>query len=123
MQGGLSGLFGGEQQTSGGVFAAILTPVGGPRHGVHVRLRGRKRGVHIGQFGLDQLKLADGLAELLPLVDVGHHHVQTRLHDAQGTAGQHQALKVQSAHQHPDSVALFAKHVLLRHFAVLEDQL
>ena len=54
-------------------------------------------GVHVGQLALHQLELADRLAELLALVQVGHHHVQAGRHDAQRAAGQHRALVVEAA--------------------------
>ena len=46
-----------------------------------------------------------------------------RLHDAERTGREHGALVVEAAHQHADALADRAQHVLLRHFAILEDEL
>src|SRR5690606_11705026 len=80
-------------------------------------------GVHVGHLALNELEFADGLPELLAVVDVGHDHVHHGLHDAQGAAGQHGALVIQPAHEHLDAAVHFAQHVFFRDLAVLEDQL
>ncbi|OIQ86770.1 hypothetical protein GALL_313590 [mine drainage metagenome] len=92
-------------------------------HRVQQAARGLQHRVHVGKLGLDQLELADRLAELLALVDVGHDFVHHRLHDAHRPGGEHRALVVEPAHQHAHAAADFAQHVGRRHFAVLEHQL
>jgi hypothetical protein len=92
-------------------------------HRVAVGARGLQDGVHVGDLALDQLELADALAELLAVVDVGHHVVHHRLHDADGAGGQHGALVVEAAHQHLGAAVQAAQHVGRRHFDVLEHQL
>ena len=67
-------------------------------------------------------KVADRLAELLALVDVGHDDVHRRLHDAERARRQHGALIVEAGHQHVDALADGTEHVLFRHFAVLEHE-
>jgi hypothetical protein len=44
-------------------------------HSVAEGCGGLQHGVHVGHLALDQLELADALAELLAVVDVGHHVV------------------------------------------------
>ena len=82
-----------------------------------------QRGVHIGHLALDQLKFADRLAELPPVVNIGDHVVHDGLHNPDRAASQHGALIIKPAHQHPDAAVYLAKHVLAGHAAVLEHQL
>ena len=89
---------------------------------IHVGAARLQRGVHVGQLALHQLELADALAELFALVQVGHHHVHAGGHDAQRSARQHRALVVEAAHQHLGAAAFTTHHVVGRHFAVLEEQ-
>jgi hypothetical protein len=63
-----------------------------------------------------------GLAELLALANVGQHHVEAGLHDAQRPGRQHRALIVEAAHQHPGPAAERTHDVLGRNLAVLEHQ-
>jgi hypothetical protein len=91
--------------------------------GVAEGAAGLQHGVHVGQLALDELELADALAELLAVVDVGHHVVHHRLHDADGPGGQHRAFVVQPAHQHLGAAVDRAQHVVGRHLDVLEHQL
>jgi len=56
-------------------------------HGVGKRARRLQHGVHVGHLALDELELANALAELLAVVDVGDDVVHHRLHDAQRPAG------------------------------------
>src|SRR3546814_4904906 len=83
----------------------------------------RSADVHVGELALHQLELADRLTELLALVHVRHHRVETGRHDAERTAGQHHAFVVEPGHQHVDAAADAAQHVFLGHFAILEHQL
>src|SRR3546814_8450570 len=55
----------------------------------------RSADVHVGELALHQLELADRLTELLALVHVRHHRVETGRHDAERTAGQHHAFVVE----------------------------
>jgi hypothetical protein len=61
-------------------------------------------------------------AELLALVDVGHDDVERRLHEAERAGGKHGALVVEAGHQDLDALPRLAEHVVLGHFAVLEDE-
>ncbi|MDT4822676.1 hypothetical protein FQZ97_558830 [compost metagenome] len=83
---------------------------------------GLQRGVQVGDLALDQLEFADGLAELLAVVDIGNDHVHHGLHDAQRAAGQDGAFVVQAAHQHLDAAVDLAQHIFLGDFAILEHQ-
>src|SRR5690606_10287649 len=96
--------------------------VAGLGHVVQVGLGGIHAGVHVGQFALHQLELADGLFELLALVHVGQHHVHTGGHAPGRAAGEHGTLVVQATHQHAHASAFGTEDVLFRHFAVLEHQ-
>src|SRR5512137_170709 len=100
----------GVEDGPGRVLARGLPGGALPGHGVDVGTAGAQRGVHVRQLALDELELADGLAELLALVDVGHHHVEAGLHDAQRPAGQHGALVVQPAHEHVHAAPHLAHH-------------
>jgi hypothetical protein len=75
LQGHLRGAFGGVQDHPGGVLAGGLAAVAGLGHGIQVGAAGVELGVHVGDLALDQLELADALAELLAVVDVGHDQV------------------------------------------------
>ncbi len=92
-------------------------------HGVEQAAGGLQHGVHIGQLALDELELADALAELLAFVHIRHHAVDHRLHDAHRPGGQHRALVIQAAHQHFDAAVQIAQHVLCGHLAILKHQL
>ena len=67
-------------------------------------------------------KVPIGLSELLALMDVRDHHVHGCLHDADGAGRQNGTLVVEPGHQHVDALADLAKHVLLGHFTVLENE-
>ena len=54
---------------------------------------------------------------------IGHHDVERRLHQPERPCGEHGALVVEAGHQHADPLPHLAEHVLLRHFAILEDEL
>ena len=114
---------GGVQDRAGRVLPGGLAAVAGLRHRVDVGLGGVGRDVHVGELALDELELADRLAELLALVDVGHHHVEAGLHDAERPRRQHRPLVVEARHQHVDAASDLAEHVLLGDLALLEDQL
>src|ERR1043166_4314031 len=62
-----------EQNGAGGVLAGGVAAIAGLRHGIDVSPRRRQRHVHVGDLALHQLEGADGLAELLAVVNVGHH--------------------------------------------------
>ena len=83
---------------------------------------GLQHGVHVGHLALDELELADALAELLAVVDVGHHVVHHRLHDADRAGRQHRALVV-SPLISTLAPPLSRQHVLGRHLDVVEHQL
>ena len=93
------------------------------RHRVGKRPSGLQHCVHVGDLALDELELADRLAELLAVVDVRHDAVHHRLHDAERPAGEHGALVVEPAHQHARATIERAEHVSGRHLDVREHQL
>src|SRR5437773_1866901 len=92
-------------------------------HRVAKRPRCLQHGVHVADLALDQLELADALAELLAVVDVGHDVVHHRLHDAHRPGREHRALVVEPAHQYLRAAVQGAEHVRSRHFDVVEHQL
>src|SRR4051794_15673026 len=59
------GAFGRVEDCAGGILARRLTAVAGARHRIDIGAARVERGVHIGDLRLDQLELADRLAELL----------------------------------------------------------
>src|SRR5690606_25881658 len=61
--------------------------------------------------------------ELAPVMDIGNHGLQTRLHDPEWTARQDDPLIIQAAHQHIHAAAFPAEYVRCRHAAVVEYQL
>src|SRR5690606_719340 len=91
-------------------------------HGVQIRAACLLSGVHVGNLALNQLELADALAELLAVVDVGDDHIRCRLHQAQWSAAEYRALVVEAAHQHLDAFADTAQYVLFRHLDILKHQ-
>ena len=93
------------------------------RHRVHVGPAGVQGRVHVGELALDELELADRAVELAAFVHVGDHHVEARLHEAEGPRREHEALVVEAAHEHPRPLPDPAEHVLRRHLAVVEDEL
>src|SRR5690606_41536733 len=59
-----------------------------------------QRAVHISDLALDELELADALAELLAVMNVGRDDIHLRLHLALGAIAQVSTFVIQSAHQH-----------------------
>ncbi|KAI3480412.1 hypothetical protein L1887_57426 [Cichorium endivia] len=121
-QGHLGGAFGGVEDHPGSVLARGLGAVAGLGHGVQVGAAGVELGVHVGDLALDQLELADALAELLAVVDIRNDQVHARLHDAGRAAGEDHALVVQAAHQHLHAAVELAEDVLRRYLDVVEEQ-
>ena len=68
-------------------------------------------------------KLPIALAELLALADIGQDDVEARLHDPELDSGEHGALIIEPAHQHPDPAILRPHDVLGRNEAIVEHQL
>src|SRR5690606_10625956 len=115
--------FGGVDDHPGSVLAGGSAAVAGLDNRIGVGPAGVELGVHIGDLALDELELADALAELLAVVDIGQYHVQTGLHDAHWATAEHHAFIVQAAHQHPDASVLGAQQVLFGDFDIVEKQL
>src|SRR5712691_9180114 len=90
------GFFRSVEDRSGGVLARGFVAVAGLPDRVDVGAAGVERRIHVGELSLHQLKLADRLAELLALMEVRDDHVHAGLHDAQGAAGEHRPLVIQS---------------------------
>ena len=114
---------GGEEDRAGGILARRLAAVAGLGDRIDVGARRIQRHIHVGELALHELELADRPAELLSLVHIGKHHVERRLHQAERPGGEHRALVVEAGHQHADALPDLAEHVLLRHLAILKDQL
>src|SRR6476661_2243304 len=79
-------LLGAPQDHRGAVLAHLAHVLAAERvevlaHRVAEGACGLQHGVHVGDLALDQLEFADALAELLAVVDVGHHVVHHGLHD------------------------------------------
>src|SRR3546814_10320389 len=98
-------LLGRIQDRAGGILARGLATIAGARDRIHIRAADIEADVHVGELALHQLELADRLTELLALVHVRHHRVETGRHDAERTAGQHHAFVVEPRHQHVDAAA------------------
>src|SRR5487761_968281 len=116
-------LLGRVEDRAGGVLARRQPAIAGARDRVDIGAACVHRRVHVGEFALHQLELADRLAELPALVDVGKHLVEARGHDAQRSAGEHGALVIEPAHQYADAAPFLAQHVRRRHAAAVEHQL
>ena len=71
---------------------------------------------------LQRLELADHLAELLALAQVGDDRVETGLHDPQLDARQDHAFVIQPAHQHADAAVQRPHHAVFGHEAIVEHQ-
>ena len=84
------------EDRAGGILARGLAAVAGSRHRIDVGPAGIHRDIHVGDLALHQLELADRLAELLALVDIGQHHIQAGLHDAERARRQHHAFVVEA---------------------------
>ena len=63
---------------------------------IDIGSRSVHRDIHVGELALDQLKLADRLAELFALVDIGHDNVHRGLHDAKRAGREHRALIIEA---------------------------
>ena len=71
---------------------------------------------------MDQLELANALAKLLAVVNIGDHFVQAGLHDPYRPSREYGALKIQARHQDSHAFALTLQDVLPRHLHVFEHQ-
>ena len=80
-------------------------------------------GGHVGNLEGHVLLLADGLAELDPLLGVLHGGLIGPLGDAQGLSGNADPAAVQGGHGDLEALALLAQQVLLGHLHVVEVQL
>src|SRR5690606_35770882 len=121
IQRGAGRLFGGIEDHPGGVLPAGPAEVATASHGIQVGAAGVEAGIEVGDFALDQLKLANAAAELLAVVDVGQHHIQAGLHDPHRSAGQHHPFVVQPAHQYPRTAVDLAQHIGQRHGYLVEE--
>src|SRR6476646_10175997 len=95
----LGGVLGSIENGAGGVLARGFAPVARLRHRIDIGLARIHGDIHVGDLALDELKLADGLAELLTLVNIGHDHVHAGLHDAERPGRQYHPLIVEAGHQ------------------------
>src|SRR5690606_38566933 len=82
-----------------------------------------QRAVHISDLALDELELADALAELLAVMNVGRDDIHRRLHQAHGATAQDSTFVIPAAHQHLGAFSEAAENVFLRDFIVVEYQL
>src|SRR5262249_23857820 len=99
----LGGILGGVEDGAGGILARSLAAVTRFGDRVDIGLAGIHADIHVGDLALHQLELADRLAELLALVDIGHRHVHACLHDAERARCQHHALEIEPGHQDGDT--------------------
>lgn len=124
IEGGLGGALGSIQDSPSAVLGAdealLIDRLG---RSVRVGARGLQLRVHVGELALDELVAGDGLPELLPLVRERQRHVERRLHEAEGSGAEHQALEVQALHQHPHAAVDAAQDVLARDEHAVEYQL
>src|SRR5579864_8428509 len=116
-------LLGRVENCAGGVLARRLAAVAGAADGVDVGAARVHRRVHVGELALHELEFADRLAELPALVDVRQHRVEARGHDAERSAGEHDALVVEAAHQHAHTAPCLAEHIVGGHLAIVEHEL
>src|SRR3954462_11233630 len=103
------------------VLAAELVQV--LAHRVAEGARRLQHRVHVGDLALDQLELADALAELLAVVDVRDHAVHHGLHDPDRPGRQYGTLVVEAAHENLGPAVEGAENVIRRHFDVPEHEL
>lgn len=81
-----------------------------------------QRRIDIGELALHELKLANGPAELLPLMQEWKDEVERGLHDADGPAGEYRALHVEAPHHHVDAAVDLPEDIANRDLAVVEPQ-
>src|SRR5680860_1760228 len=106
-----------------GVFAGGLPTGACLRNGIYVRTAGVHGGVHVRQLALHELELTYWLSKLLSLMDVGQDYVHAGIHYPQWSRSQYRAFVVQATHEDVCTTPYTAKHILLRYFTVLENQL
>src|ERR1700679_1901547 len=75
----------------------------------------------IGEHALDQLEIADALAELLALARIGDAFADQPLGDADADAGDMQPPAVEHLHRHLEAFAFRAEPQACRHARILED--
>src|SRR5660397_219554 len=75
------------------------------------------------QLALHELELTYWLSKLLSLMDVGQDYVHAGRHYPQWSRSQYRAFVVQATHEDVCTTPYTAKHILLRYFTVLENQL
>src|SRR6185295_8830868 len=115
--------FGREQDAARGIEPCRLPAIAGPRDSIDIGARRIECGVQVGNFRLHELKAADRLTKLAPLLHVRQHGVEARLHDPERSTRQHHTLIVESAHQYTRALAHFVQHIGKRHLAVAKHQL
>src|SRR5439155_16813377 len=69
-------LLGGVEDGAGGVLACRLPAIARPGDRIDIGFASVHRRIHVGELALDQLKLADRLAELLAVVDIGDNDIE-----------------------------------------------
>src|SRR5660397_275338 len=106
-----------------GVVAGGLPTGACLRNGIYVRTAGVHGGVHVCQLALHELELTYWLSKLLSLMDVGQDYVHAGRHYPQWSRSQYRAFVVQATHEDVCTTPYTAKHILLRYFTVLENQL
>src|SRR6476469_8975960 len=114
-------LLSGVENGSGRVLAertGMIRAIAGLADRIDIGPTGLPGGVHVGDLALHQLKLADGLAELLAVVHIGNYDIHAGRHDAERAARQNGSLVVQAAHQDPDTVTHLAQRVLSGNLAI-----
>lgn len=111
IRGDFDGSVRGVEDGACAVAAADMAEVARARDGVDVGARRRNFGVHVGDLGLHQLEVCDGLVELLALVRIADRVVKRALSKTEWTTGEHKTLQVQARHEHCSTAVHGAEHV------------
>src|SRR6266567_3559662 len=86
----------------------------------HARLKARR---HLGELGLDELVLRDGLAEGLTLLCIADRVLEGRPGQAYAARRHIDAPALEGTHDHREARVLLAEQILQRHARVLKDEL
>ncbi len=82
--------------------------------------RGLQVGSHVGKFELDALKFTDDTAELPSPLTIRHRFRQGSAREPDRSRPDCRAQSVEGAKRDIEPVSLAAKHLLLRHEAIVE---
>ncbi len=108
----------GDRRLAGEVSSRVLSG-GGPQG---EKLRGVQFRRGIGDHPLDRLELGEGLAELPPLLCVGHRRLERSPGDPDRLRGDPDPPPVQRRHGDPEALPLLAQQVPFRDAAIVEGE-